>query len=62
VPEWSPEPREFYRVLVFGCAEEEVPSWPQAEATVTAIFERYAGPEGLEWRNRRFLWMAVLDQ
>jgi SAM-dependent methyltransferase len=53
-------PRELYRLLTFGNAPEEVPSWPQSEAALTQIFERHAAAGRLELRNRRLLWKAVL--
>ena len=59
VAEWLDEPRDLYRVLTFGNAPEEVPSWPEAEAELTQIFQRHAIAEGLQMRNRRFLWKSV---
>ncbi len=60
VPEWLHTPRDLYRLLSFGNTPEEVPSWPQTEAALTEVFQRHAAPAGLELRNRRFLWKAVL--
>lgn len=62
VPEWLHGPRDFYRLLTFGNAPEEVPSWPESEPVLTEIFERNAGESGLELRNRRFLWKVVFAQ
>jgi len=61
VPEWLHTPRDLYRLLTFGNDPEEVPSWPEADPTLTEIFQRHAVPTGLELRHRRFLWKAVVS-
>lgn len=61
VPESFTDARELYRLLTFGCAPEEVPSWRESADLLTALLARHAGPHGLECRHRRFLWMAVVE-
>ena len=60
VAEWLHTPRDLYHLLTFGNAPEEVPSWRESEPQLTRIFERHAVAAGLELRNRRFLWKAIL--
>ena len=62
VPEVFPNPEQLYRRLIWGFAQDEVPTWSQMESTLVRIFERYATAEGVELRQRRFLWKAVVKK
>lgn len=61
VPEWLRTPRDLHTFLTFGYDDGELPSWRESEAQLAAVFEGHAGERGLEFRNRRFLWKAVVD-
>lgn len=61
VPEWFADPRELYKLLTFGCAPDEVPSWRESADMLADVHERHAGPQGLACRHRRFLWLAVVE-
>jgi 23S rRNA (guanine745-N1)-methyltransferase len=62
VPEVLPNPEQLYRRLIWGFAQDEVPAWQEMQSTLERIFERYATAEGVELRQRRFLWKAVVKK
>ena len=62
VPELFANPEELYRRLIWGFAQDEVPAWQPMQPTIAQIFERYATAEGVELRQRRFLWKAVVKK
>jgi hypothetical protein len=60
VPELFPDPEQYYRMLSFGAAYGEVPSFEEARPALERIFAEYGGPAGLAIRHRRLLWKAVV--
>jgi SAM-dependent methyltransferase len=58
VPEIISEPEELYKCLTFMRFEPETPSWDEARPHLELLLARH-GP--VEFRQRRFLWTAVVD-
>ena len=61
VPEYFDAPDQLYVRLAWGYALGEVPTYAEVAPAFEAIFQRFAGPDGLVMRHRRFLWQAVVD-
>jgi 23S rRNA (guanine745-N1)-methyltransferase len=61
VPEYLPNPEQLYVMLTWGRAPEEMPPLSEVREALARVFSNYAGPEGLEWRQCRFLWTAVVE-
>lgn len=59
VPEYFATPEQFYELLVWGNAPEEVPTYADVAAALERIFAEFAGSDGLEVRHIRHLWKAV---
>lgn len=57
-PEVISEPEDFYRYLTFMRFEPDTPSWDVARPHLQRLLARQ-GP--VEFRQRRFLWTAVVD-
>lgn len=61
VPEWIASPDDLFRVLTFGCDPDEVPAFDEVGEDLQRLFEMHADASGLEFRNRRLLWKAVVS-
>jgi SAM-dependent methyltransferase len=61
VPEWFHKPVDLYKFLTFGEDARSVPAWEDVEDDLERLFARYAGPKGLEDRQRRYLWKAIVS-
>jgi SAM-dependent methyltransferase len=62
VPEIFPNPQELYVWRTWGNTADEVPPYDEIAANLENIFQRYAGPQGLEIRRRRYIWKAVVPE
>ncbi|MCB0109575.1 MAG: class I SAM-dependent methyltransferase [Caldilineaceae bacterium] len=60
VPETFATPEDFYTLLAWGYAEDEVPDYAEATPALERIFAEFAGSDGLEIRHVRHLWKAVV--
>jgi SAM-dependent methyltransferase len=61
VPEVFTQPDELYRYLTFMRFEEGLPTPEEARRHLERLFASYAHDGGLVVRQRRYLWMAVVD-
>ncbi len=61
VPEMFDDPKELYKMLAWGLPAEEIPTYEDLEVRLAGVFERYAGPHGIELRHCRFLWQAIVE-
>ena len=61
VPEWFHKPVDLYKFLTFGEDPKSVPAWEDVEDDLERLFGRYAGTKGLEDRQRRYLWKAIVS-
>ena len=61
VPEVFESSLDLYRLLTFGCSPDEVPTFEEVSAALTTIFQDHAVGGGLTYRNRCFLWKAIID-
>ena len=60
VPEILPDPKDLYDWRAWGYAPGEMPAYAEVASDLEAIFDQYAGPQGLEIRHRRHIWKSVL--
>lgn|GEM_PF-501573 len=60
VPEIFPTPQELYIWRTWGAAPDEVPAYADVVSDLEHIFQRYAGPQGLEIRRHRYIWKVVI--
>ena len=61
VPEYFDAPDQLYVRLAWGYAPDEVPTYAEVQPIFEGVFARFAGPDGLIMRHRRFLWKAVVE-
>ena len=59
VGEYLPSAKDLWKFLSF--LNEDAPSWEAVRGALEEVFAHYAGRQGLELRNRRFLWSARND-
>lgn len=59
VAEYLPTPRDLWKYLAF--LKDDPPSYDAVRGTLDDVFVHYAGRQGLELRQRRFLWSARVD-
>lgn len=60
VPEVFTSPDDLYRALTFMRFEPGVPTLDEARPHLERLFARHARAGGLDLRQRRYLWMAVV--
>lgn len=60
VPEMFTEPDDLYRALTFMRFEPDVMTLEDARPHLERLFRRHASGGGLELRQRRYLWTAVV--
>ncbi len=53
-------PEQFYTLLAWGYAPDEVPAYGEVAPVLAQIFTDFAGSDGLEIRHLRHLWKAVV--
>ena len=62
VAEWLTDPHDLYEFLTFGRGPDEAPAWRDVRDDLGRVFRRHAAARrGLELRNRRFLWKAIVE-
>lgn len=61
VPEHLPTVRDLHAYLTFLHAPDAALSFEATAPALQAVFDRHAGDQGLEVRQRRYLWKAVVD-
>lgn len=61
IPEYFDAPDQLYARLTWGEPPDDVPSYPEVQPIFERVFARFAGPDGLIMRHRRFLWKAVVE-
>jgi SAM-dependent methyltransferase len=60
VPEYFAGPDQLYAWLSWGRAADEVPSLAAVRPTLEAIFRKFGHADGVEKRNRRYIWKAIV--
>ncbi|NKB66068.1 MAG: methyltransferase domain-containing protein [Candidatus Latescibacteria bacterium] len=60
VPALVDHPKKYYEILSFGKDADEVPAYEEVTDSFVDIFSRYGRAGGLELREGRLLWKAVI--
>ncbi len=60
VPEYFPDPEQFFIFRAWGEDPEDVPTFPEVQPDLERIFAHHAGPAGLPILRGRFLWKSVV--
>lgn len=61
VPEHLPTVRDLHAYLTFLLTPDDSLSLEATTPALQTVFDRHAGDQGLEVRQRRYLWKAVVD-